>query len=105
MLQNLLKKRRKRHTTISDDTPLAIWLPDTFYKTALLFESSAYRNEHISYTYYIDVATFNLGSLWFMSMNLGFLLGVNDHRLIIHLFYLQCSHLLSTSITQKWVKK
>ena len=33
-------------------------------------------------------------SFRFMRMNLGFLLCVNNHRLIIHLFYLQCSHLL-----------
>lgn len=47
--------------------------------------------------YCIDVAAFNLGSLWLVGMNLGFLLGVNDHWLIIHFLYLQCSHLLSTS--------
>ena len=45
--------------------------------------------------YCIDVAAFNLGSLWFVGMNLGFLLGVNDHWLVIHFLYLQCSHLLS----------
>ena len=55
--------------------------------------------------YCIDVAAFNLGTLWLVGMNLGFLLGVNDHWLVIHLFYLQCSHLLSSSITTKWVKK
>jgi len=45
--------------------------------------------------YCIDVAAFNLGTLWLVGMNLSFLLGMNDHRLVIHLFYLQCSHLLS----------
>ena len=44
--------------------------------------------------YCIDVAAFNLGSLWFVGMNLGFLLGVNDHRLVINLTYIQLSHLL-----------
>ena len=43
--------------------------------------------------------------LCLVGMNLGFLLGVNDYWLVIRFFYLQCSHFLSTSITQKWVKK
>ena len=41
----------------------------------------------------------------FPVMNLGFLLGMNYHWLIIHFLYLQCSHLLSTSITTKMSKK
>jgi len=45
--------------------------------------------------YCIDVAAFNLGSLWFMGMNLGFLLGVNDHWLVIQLFNFHFPHLLS----------
>ena len=44
--------------------------------------------------YCIDVAAFNLGSLWLVGMNLGFLLGVNDHRFVINLSNFQFSHLL-----------
>lgn len=36
----------------------------------------------------------NLGSLRFVGMNLGFLLGVNDHRFVINLSNFQFSHLL-----------
>lgn len=45
--------------------------------------------------YCIDVTPLNLGSLRFVGMNLGFLLGVNDHWLVIHFLYLQNPHLLS----------
>jgi hypothetical protein len=33
-----------------------------------------------------------------VGMNLGFLLGVNDHWFVIHFLYLQCSHLLSLNM-------
>ena len=42
----------------------------------------------------IGAAAFNLGSLRFVGMNLGFLLGVNDHRFVINLSNFQFSHLL-----------
>jgi len=48
--------------------------------------------------YCIDIAAFNLGTLWLVGMNLGFLLGVNDHWFVIHFLYLQCSHLLSLNM-------
>ena len=44
--------------------------------------------------YCIDVTPLNLGSLRFVGMNLGFLLGVNDHRFVINLSNFQFSHLL-----------
>ena len=44
--------------------------------------------------YCIDIATLYLGTLWLVGMNLGFLLGVNDHRFVINLSNFQFSHLL-----------
>ena len=40
-----------------------------------------------------------------LAVSFCFLLGMDHHRLVIDLFYFQFSHLLSTSITQKRVKK
>ena len=54
---------------------------------------------------YIDVGSLDGSFLWFMCMKLCFLLGMDYHRLVIDLFDFQFSHLLSTSITQKRVKK
>lgn len=53
--------------------------------------------------YGVNVTALNFSLLRFMHMNLSFFLSVNDHRLVIHFFYLQCSHLLSVSL--KKVKK
>lgn len=53
----------------------------------------------------IDVGCFDRSFLWFMRMKLCFLLGMDDHRLVIDLFDFQFSHLLSTSITPKKGKK
>ena len=44
--------------------------------------------------YCIDNTTLNISYLRLVAMNLGFLLGVNDHRLVINLSNFQFSHLL-----------
>ena len=119
----ILTKKQERRTTNLDDTPLYSHANLLSCLFILLYSDFLHPRLYFSFVFlHINLkcicpaavpatmvptfaATFAPSFAAVLAVSFCFLLGMDHHRLVIDLFDFQFSHLLSTSITQKRVKK
>ena len=119
----ILTKKQERRTTNLDDTPLYSHANLLSCLFILLYSDFLHLRLYFSFVFlHINLkcicpaavpatmvptfaATFAPSFAAVLAVSFCFLLGMDHHRLVIDLFNFQFSHLLSTSITQKRVKK